>query len=323
EMVALKRERGVEIFIFHDDNFFVPSHRRNLERIHALADALEEREIGEFAVVVKARPNDVDREVFTALQQRLHALRTYVGIETDADQGLVTLSRRLDSAQNHAAIQTLRDLRMFGCFNLLVFDPDTTVASLERNVDFMESACDFPFNFCRTELYAGTPLLQRLQAEERVRGDYFFYDYGLRDAAIERIFRIAIEAFSARNFGGGALHNEMGGWRLQLETCRHFHPAAWRPAWREEMIDLHQRVGLDTVAGLREIIEHVRRFSPATDAQLVAELSPRLRAVEHDVKRRWADLHGRMVAGVEADTHSVGWDATPLQRAVPEVSFVG
>lgn len=323
EMVALKRERGVEIFIFHDDNFFVPSAKWNLERINALADALEQREIGDFAVVVKARPNDVQRDVFTALRDRLHALRAYVGIETDADQGLVTLSRRLSSRQNHAAIETMRELQIFGCFNMLVFDPDTTVASFEINVDFMEAAADFPFNFCRTELYAGTPLLQRMLAEGRVQGDYFFYDYALRNEQIDRIFRLSIDAFSARNFGGQALHNHMGGWRLQLEACRHFHPGAWRPAWREEMLGLHRRVGLDTVAGLREILAHVRRHSPATDAEFVVGLKSRLRAVEQDVKLRWLDLHARMVAGVAADTRSEGYDMTPLQNAVPEVLFVG
>lgn len=323
EMVALQRERGAEIFIFHDDNFFVPSHAKNLQRIDALADALAERGIGPFATVVKARPNDVHPEVFTALRDRLHALRCYVGIETDADQGLVTLSRRLDSRQNHAAIDTLRRLEMFGCFNLLIFDPDTTVRSFEINVDFMEHAADFPFNFCRTELYAGTPLLERLLAEKRVKGDYFFYDYPLRDAEIERVFRLAIDAFWPRNFGGAALHNEMGGWRLQLETCRHFHRSVFQPAWRAEMIDLHRRVGLDTVGGLREVLAHVRKQPPSQDAGFVRELAPRLRAVEQDVKRRWSDLRGRMVAAVQADTHSVGWDMTPLQHAVPEASFVG
>lgn len=323
EMVAQKRERGVEIFVFHDDNFFVPSPKKNLERIHALADALEERDIGPFAVVVKARPNDVHPEVFAVLQARLHALRTYVGIETDADQGLVTLSRRIDSRQNHAAIETLRQLQMFGCFNMLVFDPDTTVESFEINVDFMEMAADFPFNFCRTELYAGTPLLERLRAEGRTRGDYFFHDYTLRDATIDRIFRMSIDAFAPRNFGGAALHNDMGGWRLQLEVCRHFHPDAWQPAWREEMIGLHRRVGLDTVEGLREIVDHVLHDSPRTDGTFLRGLAPRLRAVEQDVRRRWHDLRGRMVTAVRADTASVGWDATPLQHAVPEASFVG
>ena len=41
EMVAMQRERGIDIFVFHDDNFFVPGHSKSLERFHALADALE------------------------------------------------------------------------------------------------------------------------------------------------------------------------------------------------------------------------------------------------------------------------------------------
>ena len=323
EMVAMQRDRGVEVFIFHDDNFFVPSKKHNIARINALADAIEARGIGRFATVVKARPNDVDPDVFALLRDRLHALRSYVGIETDADQGLVTLSRKVESKQNHRALQTLRDLGMYACFNMLIYDPDTTVDSLRTNVDFMEAAADFPFNFCRTELYAGTPLLQRMLAEKRAHGDYFFYDYDLRDDTIERIFRLSIDAFSPRNFGGQALHNDMGGWRLQLETCRHFHREVFDERWRDEMVTLHRRVGLDTVAGLREILAHVAKHSPKTDEGFVAELAPRLRSVETEVRNRWFDLRARMVAAVERDTTTVGFDMTPLQDATPEVSFVG
>jgi radical SAM superfamily enzyme YgiQ (UPF0313 family) len=59
EMVEMQRARGIDIFVFHDDNFFVPGHKKNIERFSALADALERRGIGEFATVVKARPTDV------------------------------------------------------------------------------------------------------------------------------------------------------------------------------------------------------------------------------------------------------------------------
>jgi hypothetical protein len=43
EMVALQRTRGIDVFVFHDDNFFVPGHRKNAERFAALADALDAR----------------------------------------------------------------------------------------------------------------------------------------------------------------------------------------------------------------------------------------------------------------------------------------
>lgn len=320
EMVHLKRERGVEIFIFHDDNFFVPNKKKNLERFHALADALEARDIGQFGIVVKARPNDADLEVFRVMRDRLHALRSYVGIETDADQGLITLQRRLASKQNHAAIEVLRELDMFGCFNMLIFDPDTTMASLAANFDFMESAADFPFNFCRTELYAGTPLLNRMISEGRTRGDYLHYDYRLRTPEVQRVFEMAIEAFTPRNFGPGALHNNMGGWRLELETCRLFHADVFRPGWLARMKALHRKVGVDTVAGLRAIFQHVRTAKRELDMGFVRELAPSLRAHEREVTGQWLALRAEMLAAVAAAKHdatTIGHDATPLQNAVP------
>jgi radical SAM superfamily enzyme YgiQ (UPF0313 family) len=318
EMVAMQRERGIEIFIFHDDNFFVPSKKKNLERFHALADALEERQIDPFGIVVKARPNDVDREVFTVLRDRLFMLRSYVGIETDADQGLVTLQRRLASKQNHAAIEVMRELDVFGCFNMLIFDPDTTLPSLETNIDFMAVAADFPFNFCRTELYAGTPLLKRMIAEKRTDGDWLHYDYRLRNDAVQRAFELAIAAFTPRNFGPGALHANIGGWRLELETCRRFHTEVWQPRWLTRMKELHRETGLDTVAGLRAIVEHVKSRGRDRDADFLAELQPGLRALEREVEQGWLALRAEMLAAVRRnDTSSRGLDATPLQRAVP------
>src|SRR5207248_8599805 len=32
EMLELKKTRGIDVFVFHDDNFFLPGHKKNLER---------------------------------------------------------------------------------------------------------------------------------------------------------------------------------------------------------------------------------------------------------------------------------------------------
>lgn len=93
EMAAMRREQGIDIFVFHDDNFFIPNHGKSLARLHALADAIQAEGLRDFATVVKARPGDVHPEVFRVLVERLGCIRCYVGIETDADQGLVTLRR--------------------------------------------------------------------------------------------------------------------------------------------------------------------------------------------------------------------------------------
>ena len=76
-----------------------------------------------------------------------------------------------------------------------VFDPDTTLDSVGKNLDFIEYAADYPFNFGRVELYAGTPLLSRMQAEGRCTGDYLQWDYRLAAPDIQRLYELAMACF--------------------------------------------------------------------------------------------------------------------------------
>ena len=319
EMLALKRDRGIDIFVFHDDNFFVPGHKKNRERLSALADALERRSIGRFATVVKARPTDVDPEVFRILRERLHCIRAYIGVETDADQGLATLRRWSQSKQNHRAFDVVRRLDLYTCFNMLLFDPDTTIDSLKTNIAFMRFASEYPSNFGRVELYAGTPLLARMLAEGRCRGDYMQYDYDLGSADVERVFRMSMDAFHARNFGEEALANSLMATRFDLEVGKHFHPDVFAPSWLEEGKELNRALSLDTADGLDAIVDRVeRRAPPEEDARFVADLAVRLRAVERDLAARARDLARRLqgAIGRGQPLTELGRDvATPLQRS--------
>lgn len=322
EMVSMQRERGVEIFVFHDDNFFLPQRAANLERFHALADALERRGIDRFATVVKARPTDVHEDVFRVLRERLHCIRCYVGIETDSEQGLATLRRWAKPRQNHQAIDVVRALDLYTCFNLLVFDPDTTLESLEDNIAFMEWAGELPFNFGRVELYAGTPLLERMQREGRARGDWLQHDYDLRDADIDRVFKLSLAAFRARNFAPGALANHIMGLRFDIEVARHFHPAVFEPAWLAEGKALCASLAADTVTGLRAVVARVRDGAPVDgDKAFARALAARLRETE---RRIWCDvraLAGTMKARIGRGvplTEIGDVVATPLQRGVME-----
>jgi hypothetical protein len=285
EMVALSRDRGVEIFVFHDDNFFVPGHKKNVERFTSIADALDARRIGRFATVIKARPPDVDRAVFRVLKERLGCIRVYVGVETDADQGLITLGRWSQSKQNHRAIDIVRELGLYTCFNMLLFDPDTSVESLRTNLAFIRAAAEFPFNFGRVELYAGTPLLHRMQLEKRCWGDYLQWDYALGSPEVERIFGLAMRCFRERNFGEQALANRMMGTRFDVEVARHFHADVFRREWLEEGQALSRALALDSVAALEAIVDHVERVGDgAGDDDLAQALTERLRANERSIE---------------------------------------
>ncbi len=327
EMVAMQRERGVDIFVFHDDNFFVPGHRHNRERFTALADALEARGIGRFATVVKARPTDCDPEVFRILCERLHCIRCYIGIETDADQGLRTLRRWAKSRQNHDAIDLVRSLDLYTCYNMLIFDPDTTLESLRTNMEFLRYAPEYPSNFGRVELYAGTPILARMQAENRVRGDYLQWDYDLGSPEVERVFSLAMECFMDRNFGPEALSNRIMGTRFDVEVARHFHSDVFDPAWLAEGKELTATLTLDGVVAMEAILDLVERNgSHEEERALIARLVPTLRATEASVRARCQDLarriHARLGRGKPL-TDIGDRVATPLQAARAMAIAVG
>lgn len=319
EMVAMQKERGIDIFVFHDDNFFVPGHKKNIERFNALADALERRGIGEYATVVKARPTDVTRPVFEVLKERLHCIRCYIGIETDADQGLSTLQRWSQPKQNHRAIDVARSLDLYACFNMLLFDPDTTLESLETNIAFMRFAPEFPSNFGRVELYAGTPLLARMQAEGRVRGDYLSWDYTLGDPFAERVFQLSMRCFQERNFGFDALANRIMGTRFDVEVFRKFHPELFEPRWLSEGHELSRVMSLSSADSLSRIAAFVREERPvAMEAELMDAESAILRAAEASVRGRAQDLACELASKVNRGkplTFLGDRVATPLQQA--------
>jgi radical SAM superfamily enzyme YgiQ (UPF0313 family) len=319
EMVEMQRTRGIDIFVFHDDNFFVPGHKKNIERFNALADALERKGIGNYATVVKARPTDVTPAVFRVLQERLRCIRTYIGIETDADQGLSTLQRWSQPKQNHRAIDVARELDLYACFNMLIFDPDTTLESIETNIAFMRFASEFPSNFGRVELYAGTPLLARMQAEGRCRGDYMSWDYTLADPGAERVFQLAMQCFDERNFGSDALANRIMGTRFDVAVCRHFHPELFRPEWLAEGKELSRALSVSSADALERIVRFVKRGA-ATGAEddMVREETARLRASEDAVRGRAQALARDLLSVVKRGqplTYLGDRVATPLQKA--------
>lgn len=269
EMRAEYVDRGVRLFIFHDDNFFVPSAEQNLKRYSRLEALLESAGMTDIALVIKCRPNDVTPELF-ALLKSIGLLRAYVGIETNSDEGIVSLNRRITSDDNRRALRILHDLDVYHTFNVLIFDPEATLGGIERNIDFIEAFADIPSNFCRAEVYAGTPLKAILEHSGRLEGDYFAWTYRMRDPRVEVLFRIAMTAFSARNFRVDGVANLNMGIRGDNELMRRFYPAAWDAAWQERVVDFSRRVAFDSMRGLREALAFVTRENVRDTARVNA-----------------------------------------------------
>jgi radical SAM superfamily enzyme YgiQ (UPF0313 family) len=254
EMAELRRTRGARMFVFHDDDFFTRDAARDLARLTALRDALRRRGVTDIATVVKARPDDVDARVFDVLSE-IGLLRVYLGVEAGSTQGLRTLGRSVDLAENHRALRFLRDRDVYACFNMLLFDPESTLRSLRQSLDFLRAYPEVPMNFCRTEIYVGTPLQHKLAREGRLVGDVFGWDYAIREPAAERAFRVFAEAFLDRNFRCDGLMNASLGLGYHLHLLRRFYPGALTPALRRLVEETTRRVNLDSVDRMANILD--------------------------------------------------------------------
>jgi hypothetical protein len=316
EMAWLSREKAVQIFVFHDDNFFLPRRHDSVARIHALGAALDRRAVGPIAIVVKARPNDLDREIVHAMQNRLGLVRLFLGVESDAARGLRTLGRGVASSEIHRALDLLEELGVYACFNMLIFDPSTRLEDLEVNLRFMERYAEVPHNFGRVELYAGTPLLARLQAERRCSGDYLGWDYRLADAGIQRVFEIAMACFYTRNFSDASAPHRLMGTRFLVEVARRFHRDVFDGRWPGAVKELTRRLTMDSVRALREIVTEVRKGARSrTDEEMVSDLSARLRAVEVDIHEAAANLEAAIEDTVSGAASYPAVDGLPASRA--------
>ena len=317
EMAMLHFEQDVDVFIFHDDNFFLPCREENMRRIHALADALDSRNMscGRFATAVKARPTDISPEIISVMKERLGLYRIFLGVENASSQGLATLQRGVGRRQNHEAIKTLLAFNMYTCFNLLLFDPDTSANSILENLDFMTLYGSNPFFIGRVELYAGTPLLARMRKENRCNGDYFGWDYRLHDTIIQRIFDITMRCFYDRNYPPDSPVNILQSTRHDVEICRFFHPDLYNDQWLARIKRLCQNMADDSARRIKAIVDFVNIHGPDCDADEIAT----------DFSRRMRDMDSRIIADAEdicRDVHSaVGKQCFHVQPISDELTI--
>ncbi|MBI5533180.1 MAG: B12-binding domain-containing radical SAM protein [Deltaproteobacteria bacterium] len=269
EMKQEYHQRGIRLFVFHDDNFFVPSLRANLDRCRALHRSMREAGLVDVALVLKCRPNDVDVELFRLLRE-MGLVRVYVGVETQSSEGILSLSRRIGPHDNARALGILAQLGIYHSFNLLLFHPEATLEGVAVEVDFLADHAEVPFNFGRVEVYAGTPLHQTLSRQGRLRGSFLSWTYEIRDPKVELLFRIASFAFRTRNSGLDDVANLNASFRLEFEVFERFHPELVEPGERQSLAQLSREIGSDTVARLREAIDFVRDADPSDNEAISA-----------------------------------------------------
>jgi hypothetical protein len=267
EMSQLYFEHGIRAFNFQDDNFFLPDPAQALARFEALRDGLREAGVGRIAIAIKARPDSITHETVSVLDE-LGLFRVFLGVENASEHGLRGLNRLCTVQQVLDGLRILNEFDVHIAYNLLMFEPDTTMDDILTNLHFMGQHIENPCNFCRAEAYAGTGLEEKLRAENRLLGDYFGFDYRIKDPRSEAFHQVANHAFFERNFSDFGLHYFNMQVDFFYQLLRRFYPEVLTQTVRAAVRNFIKRTNLDSYECLAQIYDFVVRADPADPLML-------------------------------------------------------
>lgn len=190
EMHHLHHERGVNIFLFQDDDFPVYGKVWRQWTRSLIAELKQAGLVGRILFKLNCRADAVEPELFTELRDA-GLFIVYMGLESGSDEGLETLNKGLEVAQNVEAVRQLKALGLTFEFGFMLFDPSSSFRSIRENLGFLRLICAegaVAAVFCRMLPYDGTPIKTQLALEGRLRGDVVNPDYDFLDLRINGLF---------------------------------------------------------------------------------------------------------------------------------------
>jgi len=183
EMRSLHEERGVQIFLFQDDDFplFGPVWRRWANEF--VDELWRSGLVGRVIWKINCRADAVDRELFIRMREAGLYL-VYMGLESGSEEGLETLNKGITVEQNLRAVALLKSIGLMFEYGFMLFDPSSTFDSILANLDFLRKIVgdgSTAATFCRMLPYDGTPIKEELARTGRLRGDVCNPDYDFLD----------------------------------------------------------------------------------------------------------------------------------------------
>jgi methylmalonyl-CoA mutase cobalamin-binding subunit len=318
---------GAGIFCFHDDNFLLPRPKDSLERVTAIRRHLDAFGVGRIAIVGKARPDTLTPELACDLRD-LGVIRLYVGVENASEAGAAHLKRGTQLQAVRDALRACRQAEIFACYNLLLFEPGSTLDDVRDNMAFIREHAQHPVNFCRAEPYYGTSLQRGLASEDALGGSYLGWNYRIDDDRTETLFRVCAAAFRERNFDCGGVANRYMGVGYAVKVLDHFHPDPGRkiPALARRATALTRDISLDSADLLEhalDLVEHAdlrdRERIEAGAARLGLRIAARDRGWHRELDRMYGDLNA---FSEELHARRVHSDPPgPLLRVARSVAF--
>jgi radical SAM superfamily enzyme YgiQ (UPF0313 family) len=268
EMQSLNEQRGVRLFVFHDDDFAAKTgqQRRWIDRF---LDLLDETELGRrIGWKISCRVDDVDADILARC--RAHGLLSvYVGVESGSPAGLATLNKRVTVQQNLAALRTLKDSGLGYDMGFMLFNPDTTIEELQDNLKFLREVATLrglPISFAKTMPLAGTAIERRLKDAGRLTGTTTRPDYDLLDPRVDQLALFLTLHFSFRNSSPRGLVERLRAASFDYVLARHFDGRDWLGDYGEALVELIDRANAAALDAIDALVARVIAMPAAPES---------------------------------------------------------
>ncbi len=188
EIEELKSKYGVKVFKFNDPNLFGPGLNGRQHVINICKEIIA-RNISDMHIMGFCRSNDIDKEVALLMRQAGFE-RMLIGIES-ANSTVLRLFRKGESLQTiRQSIDILRQVQIDIVPGFMIFNPYTTMETLEADLDFLEIYGFTPTLSKALRIFDGTPLQEIMASEGRLiwRSPFEGYHEYLVDSSIASIY---------------------------------------------------------------------------------------------------------------------------------------
>lgn len=287
ELAELYYRRGVRQFVFHDDNFLVPNPERNLERIGQYERAIAEAGLRDLGLVLKCGPQDLDRASLAKLKE-MGLIRVFLGIESGSQCGLDSIGRRQTPVDTERAVGLCEEFDVSSQYTMIIFHPDATIESMLADLDFVERHPAHPLNYCRAEIYAGTPLERRMLESGRSLGTYMARTYQYADERVARVWKHGKGLFAGRCWGEDEILGQAIRLDHQVIVLKHFYDSAESRDVVRDFRAWQVELNLETAGLFRQLVVACGQASSDDAPELLATLEA-LRTIERDSRAKQLD----------------------------------
>lgn len=319
EIASLYHDRHARVLFFQDDLFVLPGEAATIQRVGRFTRALRARGVTDLAIWAKGAPQSITPAVCQALRE-MGVIHLFLGVESGSAPRLAYLGRKHQPEHNRLALAHCRAAGMVPSFNFMLFDPDTRFEDLPATLELADENVDMPWNVCRTEIYSGTALKDRLERERRLTGTYRSYGYRILDDRAEVLFRILRVSLREHAIEMESLLNRLIGLSFARQLHDYFFPGEATAVLSRQVIELCRQARRGTLETIREAMAFVdsedfydeRRVREFAVAQALAvgerdqPLSRRTDELWQHLSLRGATLMQRRGVPMDARIHG-GW----------------